>query len=156
MATEIKVPTLGESVTEATVIQWFKAEGDVVAVDEPLLELETDKVTLEVNATAAGTLREITAKAGENVDVGSLLGLIGAGPAALIKPKKTIEESAAPTATTLAKPASTEPVVEDDSRKFSPSVRKLIEENNLDSTHIIGTGINPALRTLTCLTMVYS
>ena len=57
MATEIKVPTLGESVTEATVAKWFKSEGDVVAVDEPILELETDKVTLEVNATAAGTIR---------------------------------------------------------------------------------------------------
>ena len=62
MATEIKVPTLGESVTEATVAKWFKAEGDAVAVDEPILELETDKVTLEVNATAAGMLSEITAK----------------------------------------------------------------------------------------------
>ena len=79
MATEIKVPTLGESVTEATVAKWFKSEGDVVAVDEPILELETDKVTLEVNATAAGTIREITVKEGENVGVGALLGLIGSG-----------------------------------------------------------------------------
>ena len=64
MATEITVPTLGESVTEATVAKWFKAEGDAVAVDEPIVELETDKVTLEVNASAAGTLSEIIRQGG--------------------------------------------------------------------------------------------
>ena len=86
MATEITVPTLGESVTEATVAKWFKAEGDAIAVDEPIVELETDKVTLEVNASAAGTLSEIVAKEGENVEVGALLGLIGEG-GAVAKPK---------------------------------------------------------------------
>ncbi|MFX8860549.1 biotin/lipoyl-containing protein, partial [Acinetobacter baumannii] len=70
-------PTLGESVTEATVAQWLKKVGDTVAVDEPLLELETDKVTLEVNATAAGTLTEILAEQGANVGVGAVLGIIG-------------------------------------------------------------------------------
>ncbi|MFM9815950.1 biotin/lipoyl-containing protein, partial [Streptomyces scabiei] len=74
---EIVVPTLGESVTEATVAQWLKKVGDTVAVDEPLLELETDKVTLEVNATAAGTLTEILAEQGANVGVGAVLGIIG-------------------------------------------------------------------------------
>src|SRR5213595_1988399 len=84
---EIRVPTLGESVTEATIGKWFKKPGDPVAVDEPLVELETDKVTIEVPAPAAGTLGEIAAKDGQTVAVGALLGQIneaaaGAKPAA--------------------------------------------------------------------------
>ena len=85
MATEIRVPTLGESVSEATIGKWFKKAGDAVKADEPLVELETDKVTLEVNAPAAGVLAEITAKDGETVTPGALLGQIsegGAGAAA--------------------------------------------------------------------------
>ena len=84
MATEIRVPTLGESVTEATIGKWFKKPGDAVKADEPLVELETDKVTLEVNAPSAGVLAEITAKDGETVTPGALLGQIseaGAGAA---------------------------------------------------------------------------
>ena len=79
--TEIRVPTLGESVTEATIGKWFKKPGDAVAVDEPLVELETDKVTIEVPAPAAGVLADIAAKDGETVAVGALLGQIkdGAG-----------------------------------------------------------------------------
>ena len=82
--TDIRVPTLGESVTEATVGKWFKQPGDAVAVDEPLVELETDKVTLEVPAPAAGILGDIAAKDGETVGVGAILGVIkdGAGAAA--------------------------------------------------------------------------
>ena len=82
MSTEIRVPTLGESVSEATIGKWFKKPGDAIRADEPLLELETDKVTLEVNAPAAGTLAEIVAKDGETVGVGALLGVITAGGAA--------------------------------------------------------------------------
>jgi len=74
MATEIRVPTLGESVVEATVGQWFKQAGDAVAVDEPLVELETDKVTVEVPAPASGVLSEIVVNAGDTVEVGALLG----------------------------------------------------------------------------------
>ncbi|NBU14240.1 MAG: 2-oxoglutarate dehydrogenase complex dihydrolipoyllysine-residue succinyltransferase [Alphaproteobacteria bacterium] len=81
MASEIRVPTLGESVSEATIGKWFKKPGDVVKADEPVLELETDKVSLEVNAPAAGTLAEIVAKEGETVGVGALLGTISAGGA---------------------------------------------------------------------------
>ena len=77
--TEIRVPTLGESVTEATIGRWFKKAGDAVAVDEPLVELETDKVTIEVPAPSAGTLGEIAAKDGETVAVGALLGQINDG-----------------------------------------------------------------------------
>ncbi|RVH96759.1 dihydrolipoamide succinyltransferase, partial [Sinorhizobium meliloti] len=84
MATEIRVPTLGESVSEATVGTWFKKVGDAIKADEPILELETDKVTIEVPAPAAGTLSEIVAQAGETVGLGALLGQIaeGAGAAA--------------------------------------------------------------------------
>ena len=91
MALEITVPVLGESVTEATVAKWLKKVGDAVALDEPLLELETDKVTLEVNATQAGTLAEIVAGEGDTVEVGALLGTLsdGAGaPAAKPAPAK--------------------------------------------------------------------
>src|ERR1700693_4934359 len=79
MASEIKVPALGESVSEATVARWLKKLGDTVAVDDPLVELETDKVTLEVNAAAAGTLSEIVVPEGANVAVGAVLGRIGEG-----------------------------------------------------------------------------
>ena len=85
MATEIRVPTLGESVTEATIGKWFKKVGDAIAADEPVVELETDKVTVEVPAPAAGTLQEIAAQEGETVAVGALLGAIGAGGAGSAK-----------------------------------------------------------------------
>ena len=81
MATEIRVPTLGESVSEATIGRWYKKAGDVVKADEPLVELETDKVTIEVNAPASGVLSEIVAKDGETVAPGALLGQIAAGGA---------------------------------------------------------------------------
>src|SRR6185295_5125852 len=83
MATEIRVPTLGESVTEATVGQWYKKVGDRVNVDEPLVELETDKITLEVPAPAAGVIEAIEAKDGSTVGVGALLGRIGGAGAAI-------------------------------------------------------------------------
>src|ERR1700677_1627514 len=95
--TEIRVPTLGESVTEATIGRWFKKAGDAVAVDEPLVELETDKVTIEVPAPSAGTLGEITAKDGETVAVGALLGQINEGAAgAAAKPAAAPAKAAAP------------------------------------------------------------
>src|SRR6476646_2045671 len=81
MAAEIKVPSLGESVTEATVAKWLKRPGEAVAIDEPIAELETDKITLEVYAPAAGTLAEILAEEGANVPVGAVLGRIADGAA---------------------------------------------------------------------------
>src|SRR5690349_2005420 len=102
--TEIRVPTLGESVTEATIGRWFKKAGDAVAVDEPLVELETDKVTIEVPAPSAGTLGEIIAKDGETVAVGALLGQINDGAvaakpaAAPAKPAAAAAPAAAPAA----------------------------------------------------------
>ena len=89
MATEIRVPTLGESVSEATIAQWFKKPGDAIAVDEPLVELETDKVTVEVPAPASGTLESIVVNEGDTVEVGALLGQIAeGGAAAAAKPAK--------------------------------------------------------------------
>src|SRR6516164_9325016 len=97
--TEIRVPTLGESVTEATIGRWFKKAGEAVAVDEPLVELETDKVTIEVPAPSAGVLGEISAKDGDTVAVGALLGMIndGAG-AAKAAPALTTAKPAPPPA----------------------------------------------------------
>jgi 2-oxoglutarate dehydrogenase E2 component (dihydrolipoamide succinyltransferase) len=96
MSTEIRVPTLGESVTEATIGKWFKKPGDAVKADEPLVELETDKVTLEVNAPAAGTLAEIAVKDGETVGVGALLGMIAAGGAASAAAPAAVAATPAP------------------------------------------------------------
>ncbi len=93
---EIRVPTLGESVTEATIGRWFKKAGDAVRADEALAELETDKVTLEVNAPAAGVLAEIVAKEGETVGPGALLGQIAEGAAAPAKSGETAGKSPAP------------------------------------------------------------
>src|SRR5438270_7291224 len=101
--TDIRVPTLGESVTEATIGKWFKKPGDPVAVDEPLVELETDKVTIEVPAPAAGTLAEIAAKDGDTVAVGALLGQIKDGAAA----KSAAKPAPAAEAKPAAKPAPT-------------------------------------------------
>src|ERR1051326_528345 len=93
MATEIRVPNLGESIVEATVGQWFKQAGDAVAAAEPLVELETDKVTVEVPAPASGVLSEILVRAGETVAVGALLGAIAEGAA---KPKEAKANDAQP------------------------------------------------------------
>lgn len=98
MSTEVRVPTLGESVTEATVATWFKKPGDAVAVDEMLCELETDKVTVEVPAPAAGTMAEIVAAEGETVGVDALLATISAGGEATVAPAAAASDAAAPAA----------------------------------------------------------
>jgi 2-oxoglutarate dehydrogenase E2 component (dihydrolipoamide succinyltransferase) len=136
MATEIKVPTLGESVTEATVAKWMKSVGDAVALDEPLVELETDKVTLEVNAPTAGTLTGITAEEGTEVEVGALLGMLKAGAGATAaKPAA----AAAPEPVAAPEPAPAAPAA-GAAADLSPAVRKLVEENDLDASAISGTG----------------
>jgi 2-oxoglutarate dehydrogenase E2 component (dihydrolipoamide succinyltransferase) len=134
MAKEIRVPQLGESVTEATIGKWFKAQGDAVKVDEPLVELETDKVTVEVPAPAGGVLASIAAQPGQTVNVGALLGAIeeGATGAAAPRPAAKAEEpkkvaEPAPTAAAEAKP-------------LSPAVRKIVEENKIDPASLAGTG----------------
>src|SRR5882757_8891037 len=110
MATEIRVPTLGESVTEATIGKWFKKVGDAIAVDEPLVELETDKVTVEVPAAGAGTLAEITVKEGETVNVGALLGSISAGGATAAPATKpqAVAQASSPDAAHTTKQAAAE------------------------------------------------
>jgi len=137
--TEIRVPTLGESVTEATIGKWFKKAGEAVAVDEPLVELETDKVTIEVPAPSAGTLSEIVAKDGETVAVGALLGQISDGPGAAAKPSPAPEaKPAAQPAAAAAAPA--EVKVPPADAPLAPSVRKLSAESGIDATTVPGSG----------------
>jgi 2-oxoglutarate dehydrogenase E2 component (dihydrolipoamide succinyltransferase) len=135
MTTEIKVPTLGESVTEATVARWLKKIGEAVKIDEPLVELETDKVTLEVNAAAAGVLSEISADEGANVEVGGLLGMIAEGGAAAAPAK-----AAAP----APKPAAVAPTpsvaAASDLDRSGPAARKIVDERKLDATTVPATG----------------
>lgn len=137
MANEIRVPTLGESVTEATIAQWFKKEGEAVAVDEPLVELETDKVTIEVPSPIAGVLSQIVAQDGDTVEVGALLGSIGEGagaPAAQAPAAKA--EAAAPKAEA---PAAARADTGTD-QPLSPAVRKLVDENKVDTAAVAGSG----------------
>jgi 2-oxoglutarate dehydrogenase E2 component (dihydrolipoamide succinyltransferase) len=135
---EIRVPTLGESVTEATIGKWFKKPGDAVAVDEPLVELETDKVTIEVPAPAAGVLGAIAAKDGETVAVGAVLGQIeeGAGvPKAKAQPAASAPQAQAPPATPA---GSTAPPPSD--TPLAPSVRRLSTETGIDAAGVAGSG----------------
>src|SRR5687768_10382294 len=157
MATEIKVPTLGESVTEATVGQWFKKEGDAVARDEPLVELETDKVTIEVPAPVAGRLEKISVKDGETVGVGALLGTLeegATGRAAPINagPEEPQERAGARTnggkAAAQAAPAPQPPQAERPAETPTagyemppaPAARKLMQEKGISSGTVTGTG----------------
>ncbi len=131
MSTDIKVPAMGESVTEATVARWFKKEGDAVARDEPLLELETDKVTVEVPAPAAGSLESITVKAGATVQVGAILGAIAEGKAGA-KPAAAAAPAAKPAAPAAAAPkADLAPM---------PSARRIAEESGVSAASVTGTG----------------
>jgi 2-oxoglutarate dehydrogenase E2 component (dihydrolipoamide succinyltransferase) len=143
--TEIRVPTLGESVTEATIGRWFKKPGDAVAVDEPLVELETDKVTIEVPAPSAGTLGEISAKDGETVAVGTLLGQINDGAAgAVAKPAAAPAKAAAPAAppppAAAAAPAAAAQKAPPTDAPLAPSVRKISAESGIDAATVPGSG----------------
>ena len=136
MATEIRVPTLGESVTEATIGKWFKKAGEAVAADEPLVELETDKVTVEVPAPAAGVLAEITVKEGDTVEVGALLGQISAGGAAAAPAPKTEEAKPAAAAPAAAPVAATSgPAMQP-----APAAAKLLAEKGLSADQVDGSG----------------
>jgi 2-oxoglutarate dehydrogenase E2 component (dihydrolipoamide succinyltransferase) len=139
MGTEIRVPALGESVTEATIGRWFKKPGEAVSADEPLVELETDKVTVEVPAPASGVLAEISAKDGDTVQVGGLLGSIneGAGGKAAAKPAPQAQAKAAAPAPKTAAPASA-PAKPNDT--LAPSVRKLAAESGVDPANLSGSG----------------
>jgi 2-oxoglutarate dehydrogenase E2 component (dihydrolipoamide succinyltransferase) len=143
---EIKVPTLGESVTEATVSRWLKKPGDAVAMDEALVELETDKVTLEVNAQAAGVLGDFAVAEGATVNVGALLGTINEGgapaakPAAAPAPAAEKPAPAAPPAAAPAAPASNAFGAADALASSGPAVRKLVDDNKLDPAAIPASG----------------
>jgi 2-oxoglutarate dehydrogenase E2 component (dihydrolipoamide succinyltransferase) len=153
MATDIRVPALGESVTEATIGQWFKKVGDAVAADEPVVELETDKVTIEVPAPAAGVLEAISAQPGETVNVGSLIGAIGEATAVAPKaeaPKAAAAPAAqpAPAAVAAAPAPRTEPAPAgaapirsgNGAPPPAPAAAKLITENGLSAEGINGSG----------------
>ncbi|HET9935795.1 MAG TPA: 2-oxoglutarate dehydrogenase complex dihydrolipoyllysine-residue succinyltransferase [Methyloceanibacter sp.] len=140
MATEIRVPSLGESVVEATVGQWFKQAGDAVAADEPLVELETDKVTVEVPAPASGVLAEIAVKSGNTVAVGAVLGTIGDGAAipAAAAPVKTPAPPTEPKK--LEREPSPRQEIGMEEMPPSPAARKLLVESDLGAGEVIGSG----------------
>lgn len=159
MTVEIKVPTLGESVTEATVAKWFKKPGDAVALDEAVCELETDKVTIEVNAPVAGALKDIVAAEGTDVGVGALLATLDEGaagaaasppaatpkeeakPAPAAAPKQAAPAPAAPPPAAAAPKAAAPAAAPQASRPpLSPAVRKLVDDNELEPSMIAGTG----------------
>ena len=161
MAIEIKVPTLGESVADATVARWIKSTGDAVKADEPVVELETDKVTLEVPAPAAGTLGEIMAAEGAVVEVGAGLAMLNEGAALAAKaeaPETAAKEMAAketpakqeqakvPAASTAAPAPAAQPATAPKSdMPLSPAVRRLVAENNINPAMIAGTGVDGRL-----------
>ena len=146
MASEIRVPTLGESVTEATIAQWYKKPGEAVSMDEPLCELETDKVTIEVPAQSAGVLEEILFEEGATVEVGALLGSIdadgkAAAPAEAPKAAPATETPIAapePATTQAATQAATQAPTQSDA--LAPSVRRLVSEHGLSPADIAATG----------------
>src|SRR5262247_1310554 len=142
---EIRVPALGESVTEATIGKWFKKPGDPVAVDEPLVELETDKVTIEVPAPAAGVLGDIAAKDGETVAVGALLGQIREGAAAPAKatpppPGRPDQRTATTTPAAAETPRPQTGTKPEAAVPLAPSVRKIAAETGIDVSTVPGSG----------------
>jgi 2-oxoglutarate dehydrogenase E2 component (dihydrolipoamide succinyltransferase) len=136
MATEIRVPTLGESVSEATIAQWFKKPGDAVSQDEPLVELETDKVTVEVPAPAAGTLEAIVVNEGDTVEVGALLGQIAEGAAAAAAPaaaapaKEETKSSAKAELVDVITPSAGESVTEAEVGEWSVKVGDVVKADD--------------------------
>ncbi len=142
MSVEIKVPTLGESVTEATVAKWFKAAGEAIAADEPLVELETDKVTVEVNAPVSGTVSEIVVAEGSEVEVGALLGYMqeGAAPAAGDGNGKAAPPIATPTPVAASAAAASSATSAAAPAGVGPAARKAAAESGIDLGAVAGTG----------------
>ncbi len=131
MATEVKVPVLGESITEATLGEWLKQPGDPVALDEPVASLETDKVSIEVGAPAAGVMGAHAVKVGDTVEVGAMIATIEDGAAA---PAKAVESEPARSATEIAAASDAAPAA------LSPSVRRAVLETGVDPATVTGTG----------------
>jgi len=144
MSIQIKVPAMGESVTEATVSKWFKKQGDAVKRDEPLLELETDKVTVEVPAPADGSIESISVEEGATVQVGAVLGAIAEGAKGAAAAPVTAKTSAAAAKPAPAKPAAkteaAKPAAPTTSAPIMPSVRRIAEESGVDPGRVSGTG----------------
>jgi 2-oxoglutarate dehydrogenase E2 component (dihydrolipoamide succinyltransferase) len=143
MTIEIKVPTLGESVTEATVGQWFKKPGDAVKVDEPLVELETDKVTVEVPAPAAGVLADIRVARGATVGIGSVLGSINEGAGAAAAPPAAAAKVPEPAPAPKPAPAPVLPAAQhggNGGMPPTPSARRILEEKGIAEADVAGSG----------------
>ncbi len=146
MPTDVKVPALGESITEATLGQWLKAPGDAVTADEPIASLETDKVAVEVNSPVAGTLAEQLVKEGDTVEVGAIIGRVteGAATAAASAPAKEAADAATnppgPAETPLPKGDEHAPAEEHADLTLSPAVRRAVLEHHVDPSKIHGTG----------------
>ncbi len=145
MPTDVKVPALGESITEATLGQWLKAPGDAVAADEPIASLETDKVAVEVNAPVAGTLAEQLVKEGDTVEVGAIIARVTEGAeAAAPAPAKEVADAATnppgPAETPLPKEDEHAPTEEHADLTLSPAVRRAVLEHHVDPSKIHGTG----------------
>ncbi|HXS07354.1 MAG TPA: 2-oxoglutarate dehydrogenase complex dihydrolipoyllysine-residue succinyltransferase [Rhizomicrobium sp.] len=139
MSIEIKVPAMGESVTEATVARWFKKEGESVARDEPILELETDKVTVEVPAPAAGSIESISVQAGATVQVGTILGSIAEGKAGATAKAEAPKTEAPKPAPAAAAPAPA-PVTPKAEAPAMPAARRISEESGIPTASVAGTG----------------
>jgi 2-oxoglutarate dehydrogenase E2 component (dihydrolipoamide succinyltransferase) len=137
MTIEIKVPAMGESVTEATISKWFKKEGDAVKRDEPLLELETDKVTVEVPSPADGAIESITAQAGATVSVGALLGAIAEGKSGSAPAPKAVAPKAE---TPKPAPAAAAPAAAKTDAPAMPSAKRIAEESGIAVASVAGTG----------------
>ena len=137
MSIELIVPTLGESITEATVLKWLKKVGESFEADEPLVEIETDKITVEVPAPSAGVLSEITVQEGKDVNIGGVLGIIGdAAEITSSKENKSSEPKVVKEERKESKTKSTKNVNLESNTKLSPSVKKILEENNLNASQI--------------------
>ena len=137
MSIELIVPSLGESITEATVSKWLKKIGESFEADEPLVEIETDKITVEVPAPSAGVLSEIKVKEGKDVSIGGVLGIIGESDAKKIPiEKKQSQTEVVKEEKTKTRPDSDNQDNLKKDSKLSPSVKKILEEKNLDSNKI--------------------
>jgi 2-oxoglutarate dehydrogenase E2 component (dihydrolipoamide succinyltransferase) len=140
MTVEIKVPAMGESVTEATISKWFKKEGDAVKRDEPLLELETDKVTVEVPSPADGAVESIAVQAGATVQVGALLGAIAEGQAGAAAAKPAAPKAEAPKPVPAAPVTAPEPKAPTAAVPAMPSAKRISEESGVPLSAVTGTG----------------
>lgn len=139
MSTEVKVPVLGESITEATLGQWLKKPGEAVAIDEPIASLETDKVAIEVPSPVAGIMGAYAVEEGATVNVGAVIGSIDAGNSASASAPAPVAAAIAPAITTAAAPIP-DAQAENNDLPLSPSVRRLVLELGIDPSKIKGTG----------------